>query len=380
MSLRRTLLPLALVAGAAVAAPAGAQFAHPAITGQLHCVNLDPPAKRVTLLFGYTSAEPGPVTIPVSGDNRLVPNPANRGQPTVFLPGEHPFVFAVRTDASAITLWSLAGKAISAGSAFQPCEDRRPRLLGDPVVGEELVATGGFPATPSPTGVAPEGFAYQWFHADTGDGVRLAPATIAGATGPTYTPVASDVGHTLAVVVRGLSDADDPASVIDGTSSAATAAVEPAPVAPPEQPRTETQTQTETPMQAETQARIETPAPPAPVEPLRLDALQAPSPSPAAAAVTAPPLRILSATVQRRSRRLRLVVAAGAPGDLAAAARIGKRTVGRARRTARAAGTLTLSLPLSKAARRGARVRYVVTLRPATGPMQTARGSTTNAR
>ena len=40
-----------------------------------------------TLVFGYYNSSPKPVAIPAGPENRFLPEPADRGQPTRFLPG-----------------------------------------------------------------------------------------------------------------------------------------------------------------------------------------------------------------------------------------------------------------------------------------------------
>src|SRR5258706_15415012 len=62
-----------------------------------------------TAYFGYINNASSSVTIPVdpnTAKNMFTTNPKDRGQPTVFLPGTHQFVFSVVFDGSKIT-WMI---------------------------------------------------------------------------------------------------------------------------------------------------------------------------------------------------------------------------------------------------------------------------------
>src|ERR1044072_1986991 len=59
------------------------------ITPFLNCVEVDSATGALTAYFGYESFEADAVQIPVGGDNRFLPPPANRNQPTMFYLGLH---------------------------------------------------------------------------------------------------------------------------------------------------------------------------------------------------------------------------------------------------------------------------------------------------
>jgi len=84
--LLRLLLPAFFATGA---------FAAFNVTSFLSCIVNDPVAGTITAYFGYESFEPAAVTIPFGSDNRFVPPPANRSQPSLFLPGYHEKSFRV---------------------------------------------------------------------------------------------------------------------------------------------------------------------------------------------------------------------------------------------------------------------------------------------
>lgn len=83
-----------------------------------------------------------------------------------------------------------------------PVNTSLPTIMGVPAVGQPLIATAG---TWSNT---PVSYSFSWWWGDTFAG-------IAGATSPTYTPVAGDLGHPLFVSVTGING--------DGSVSAASA-------------------------------------------------------------------------------------------------------------------------------------------------------------
>jgi len=58
------------------------------------CIDRQGP-RQWTARFGYVNPNPFPVVIPIGLDNRFLPNPRDRGQPTVFAPGTHSAAFEV---------------------------------------------------------------------------------------------------------------------------------------------------------------------------------------------------------------------------------------------------------------------------------------------
>jgi hypothetical protein len=68
-----------------------------------------------TAYFGYKNDNSGPVAIPVGGQNKFSPNPAERGQPTVFQPGRQVGVFSVLFNGSNL-VWTLNGRMATAST------------------------------------------------------------------------------------------------------------------------------------------------------------------------------------------------------------------------------------------------------------------------
>ncbi len=101
----------------------------------------------------------------------------------------------------------VQAEAIEPPPPSAPSNTSRPTVGGAPRVGQTLTASSG-----TWSGSAPIAYAYQW--------QRDGTTNIAGATGPRYTPAASDVGHTLDVLVTASNAVGSAAS-----KSAQTAAV-----------------------------------------------------------------------------------------------------------------------------------------------------------
>lgn len=82
------------------------------VTPTFQCAGTMPNGARFAN-FGYENPNRRPVTMPVGTDNRFNPDTANRGQPTTFLPGKHPYAFAVAW-INFVPSWSLFGSSVSA--------------------------------------------------------------------------------------------------------------------------------------------------------------------------------------------------------------------------------------------------------------------------
>jgi hypothetical protein len=67
-------------------------------------------------VFGYDNPGSAPITIPIGPQNGFFPDPAGRGQPTLFLPGRHFNAFSVIFSGTPIT-WSVGGIALVTSSA-----------------------------------------------------------------------------------------------------------------------------------------------------------------------------------------------------------------------------------------------------------------------
>jgi hypothetical protein len=138
-------LSFILLLGAAAVSLSSAQ-AQFKIAPFLTCVTHDTTAGTVTAYFGYESFEQSIINIPVGSNNRIIPDPADRNQPTLFFPGyfEKAFRFTF-PDASNIFL-SFNGFAIPASATSLPCPSSMPNLppglVGLPYT-QQLAAIGG---------------------------------------------------------------------------------------------------------------------------------------------------------------------------------------------------------------------------------------------
>jgi hypothetical protein len=91
------------------------------ITPFLNCVTVDPATAQTTAFFGYESHEQSVISIPVGTDNRIIPDPTNRNQPTLFVPGYFEKAFRVTFPSGTNVLLSFNGFAIPASSNSVPC-------------------------------------------------------------------------------------------------------------------------------------------------------------------------------------------------------------------------------------------------------------------
>jgi hypothetical protein len=118
---RRTVLAAALFTVGVVFVndlPAAAWQVQPFV----ECVKVERRSGLVTIAYvGYHNPGSQPVTLPAgTADNFMLPTPPDRGQPSVFEPGEHHFVFAVVIPAHSQLLWSVNGNRAVASDAM-PC-------------------------------------------------------------------------------------------------------------------------------------------------------------------------------------------------------------------------------------------------------------------
>ena len=71
--------------------------------------------------FGYNNPNDVAVAIPIGANNRFIPTPEDRGQPTNFLPGQHMQAFAATSSGSAL-IWQLDGSNASANNGSPHCD------------------------------------------------------------------------------------------------------------------------------------------------------------------------------------------------------------------------------------------------------------------
>jgi len=75
----------------------------------------------LTAYFGYQNFLDTSLSVALGVRNFFVPAPAQRGQPIVFLPGRHGYVFSVTFDATSEISWTLDGESITANANRRSC-------------------------------------------------------------------------------------------------------------------------------------------------------------------------------------------------------------------------------------------------------------------
>ena len=94
----------------------GCEAALRVLVPMLECVDAAPGGGFLAH-FGYQNPNPDPVVAPF--ENTFVPDPANRGQPTVFEPGRVKDAFQAASTGSALT-WRLTGNRVTASRDSKP--------------------------------------------------------------------------------------------------------------------------------------------------------------------------------------------------------------------------------------------------------------------
>ena len=127
-SFRRPVV-IGLAALTMVGLSGGSAMAAGTVTPTLQCVfhNAD---GSFTGVFGYTNSSATAVTLPVGGSNTFAPNPADRGQPTVFQPGSHPSTLLVDFTVNNLA-WNLDTHNVHATNTSTQC-------ASDPTLGTDL--------------------------------------------------------------------------------------------------------------------------------------------------------------------------------------------------------------------------------------------------
>jgi hypothetical protein len=122
MKIRVVILAVMAATWAGSPAAAVAQSPAPSVVPTISCLRFDLETKKLHIFFGYTSTHTGPVTIPMSSTsgpfNFFFPEPEDRFQPTVFLPGAHDMVFytsfVVDPSGMQALSWLLGDSAVTA--------------------------------------------------------------------------------------------------------------------------------------------------------------------------------------------------------------------------------------------------------------------------
>lgn len=122
--------------------------AAPNIRPFVTCMSVDAANSTASYYFGYESFEQTVTSIPAGAENRIVPPPANRNQPTLFLPGyfEKAFRVVVPFPTSSM-VWVFNGfSAILDPSSVKSCEPTSVPSLPPATVGapysQQLVTAG----------------------------------------------------------------------------------------------------------------------------------------------------------------------------------------------------------------------------------------------
>ena len=148
----------------------GCEAALRVLVPMLECVDAAPGGGFLAH-FGYQNPNPDPVVVPF--ENTFVPDPANRGQPTVFAAGPGEDAFQAASTGSALT-WKLTGNRVTASS------DSKPSCRGSITIVKVLHPSND-PGR---------------FHLEI-DGVTAGGATAVGDGGTTGTVAVSPGAHTV---------------------------------------------------------------------------------------------------------------------------------------------------------------------------------------
>ncbi|MFN3873634.1 MAG: hypothetical protein ACK4R9_11610 [Ignavibacterium sp.] len=89
------------------------------LTPTFQCLRRNPD-KSYTAYFGYNNNNTSSVFISTGANNRFSPSPEYRGQPNIFLPGNHQNVFSVNFNGDNLS-WYLAGQSITVNKNSTPC-------------------------------------------------------------------------------------------------------------------------------------------------------------------------------------------------------------------------------------------------------------------
>lgn len=143
-------------AGSAVGGGCGCGCDHAAIVPIAErVIPIAPGQYRAT--FGYRNGGSTTVSMPVGAENRFLPDPQDRGQPTTFLPGRRANMFAVVFDGRPLT-WRLGGHTVtvSAADSSTPGDDGSGGTGGSGS-GSGSSGSGSGTGTPGGTGTSTDG-------------------------------------------------------------------------------------------------------------------------------------------------------------------------------------------------------------------------------
>ena len=86
------------------------------------CVTEGSDSAHVQAWFGYRNLSPDTSVVPVGADNMFVPAPADRGQPTTFVPGEFHRVFSVEFPVATRVTWVVQLIEAPADETLPSCD------------------------------------------------------------------------------------------------------------------------------------------------------------------------------------------------------------------------------------------------------------------
>lgn len=114
--MKNRYLLLLLAAALPNLAPAQAQLK---ITPFVHCVDSGP--SGITYYIGYESFEQSVAQFPFGSNNRFIPDPAERQQPTLFFPGLHERAFRITAPVNGTVIWVFNTHVMVASPDATPC-------------------------------------------------------------------------------------------------------------------------------------------------------------------------------------------------------------------------------------------------------------------
>jgi hypothetical protein len=154
----KRLLLLSICAGLGISTARAQQTYN--LVPYLTCISTNPVDGSLTAYFGYDSYEQSVLQLIVGSLNSFLPDPANRNQQTLFLPGHHEKSVVVTIPAGNSLLWLINGYQIFVDNTAPACSSSTLNLpagyVGVPY-SQQLAAGGGQAALTWGVGGLPTG-------------------------------------------------------------------------------------------------------------------------------------------------------------------------------------------------------------------------------